>query len=213
MIAKTLGIEGDETIGGEVQEARIYHILISMGRNATAEALKASDPRLEVKAAGSGLGAEGGGVIDDPATELARAGAADLADGGGDVGGPASSRSPGVEQHVDGGRRDGRETVATGLLGREFFNSQRAAEDPTDDRNLFSLRKGLRPGDDVFGAVVAVFGERTDGDGSDVAFVDRGGRNVEIRPANDVARANLRRPPVELVGGEHAGAEEGPLTS
>src|SRR5262249_3918973 len=61
--------------------------------------------------------------------------------------------------------------------------------------------------------VVIVFGEGADGDGSDVAFVDRGSGHVEIGPANNVASADLRRPPVERVGGEHSWTEKGPLPS
>jgi len=126
------------------------------------------------------------------------------------VGGVAEGGGPGVEEHVDGRERAEGEEFATRSVGREFFDAQVAAEHVGDDRDLFGVSERLRAGEDVFGAGVAWVAQGVDGYGGDVALVDRRGGNGEIRPAHDVARANLRRPPKQSIGGEHAGAEKGP---
>ena len=126
------------------------------------------------------------------------------------MGGVALCGGPGVEEHVDGGERADGEEFAARLVGSDFFGAQVAAEHAGDDRDLCGMRERLRAGEDVFGAGVAGVAQGADGDGGDVALVDRSGGNGEIRPAHDVASANLRRPPKQGVGGEHAWAEKGP---
>ena len=60
---------------------------------------------------------------------------------------------------------------------------------------------------------MSIFAERANGDRGDVALVNRGCGNCEIWPTHDIAGANLRRPPVQRIRGEHSWAQECPLES
>ena len=117
--------------------------------------------------------------------------------------------SPGVEQHsrYDSGQR------APRLVWGDLFDAQRAAEHATDYGHLLELAQGLRPGQNIFRSGVSVLTQRADRDCGDVTLVDRGCRNGEIRPADDISGANLRRPPAPGIGGEHSGPQERPLES
>ena len=126
------------------------------------------------------------------------------------MGGVAEGGGPGVEEHVDGGERADGEEFAARFLGGDFFDTQLAAEHAGDGRNLFGVSERLWTGENVFGACVAFVAQGADGDCGDVALIDRRGGNGEIGPANYVAGANLRRPPKQSIGGEHAGAEKSP---
>jgi len=122
----------------------------------------------------------------------------------------AERGGPGIEEHVDGGERADGEQFLARLVGSDFFDAQVAAEDAPDGRNLFGVSERLRAGEDIFGAGVAFFAQCSNRDGGDVALVDRSGGNGEIGPTHDFASANLRGPPKQSIGGEHAGAEKGP---
>jgi hypothetical protein len=76
---------------------------------------------------------------------------------------------------------------------------QAPAEHLADDRNLPRVTQGRRAREDVVSAGERRFGERAHRHGGDVALVDRRRLDRAVRPSGHVARANLRRPPVERV--------------
>ena len=87
------------------------------------------------------------------------------------------------------------------------------ADHPADCGYLIELAQGLRPGQNIFRTGVSILAQRADRDCGNVALVDRSCRNAKMRPAHDIAGANLRRPPAHSICGEHPGPQEGPLDS
>lgn len=84
-----------------------------------------------------------------------------------------------------------------------------AAEGPAEGRDLFGVADRLGSGEAVGGAFVAVVEEDAFGDRSDVVLVDGSGEAVREDAADRVPRVDLRGP-LEGVGGERVGAQEGP---
>src|SRR5580698_8858828 len=60
---------------------------------------------------------------------------------------------------------------------------------------------------------MSVLTQRADRDCGDVTLVDRGRGNAQIRPPDNIAGANLRRPPAQGICGEHAWPQERPVKS
>jgi len=153
-------------------------------------------------------------MVGDPLAERAGGATGQLLDAGGDVSRLAESGGPGVEEHGDGGARNSREGVAFGFGAGHFLKAERATEDFAEDLDLLRLGEGIRASENVVFSRVMVFEKDASAGGADVGFVDGSGRSFGVRPANDGGvgiRTELRRPPVERVGGEHARAEERPL--
>jgi len=64
-----------------------------------------------------------------------------------------------------------------------------------------------------FPVCVSVFRQRADRNCSDIALVDWGCRNGEIRPTDDIGGANLLPPPTPGICSKHTGPRESPLES
>ncbi|GAB2739415.1 hypothetical protein GCM10027072_38430 [Streptomyces bullii] len=96
------------------------------------------------------------------------------------------------------------EELGAGLPRRHLDEAQVAAKGATDRGDLPGVGDGLRPGEAVGGALVAVVVEGAFGDGSGVVLVDGRGQPVGEDAAHGVAGADLRGP-LQGVGGERIG--------
>lgn len=134
-----------------------------------------------------------------------------VGEGGSNEGGLTGCGGPAIEKHFDSGSGKRGEDFPRCFKGREFLNLQIAADDASDGGDLLELSEGVGAGENVFGAVVTVFGQGFDGHASDIALVDGRCGDGEVWPTDRKACANLRRPPEKRVSSKHAGAKESPF--
>jgi len=73
----------------------------------------------------------------------------------------ADGRAPGLEQHIYCGQRPDRQQLAPGLVWRDFFDAQRAADHSGDCGHLLELAQRLRPGQNIFRSGVSIPTQRT----------------------------------------------------
>src|SRR4029077_2303596 len=73
------------------------------------------------------------------------------------------------------------------------------------------MRKGVRASQNIFRSRVPIFTQRPNGNGGDVALVDRRCGNVEVGPAHDVTGADLVSPPLPGVRSKHSRTKKAPF--
>src|SRR5262249_6360742 len=88
---------------------------------------------------------------------------------------------------------------------------ERAADGTADRGDLLKLTERLRSRQHVFRPCVAVPEQRANCDGCNIALIDWSCWSRQVRPAHDVAGANLWSPPRQRIGGEHSGPKESPF--
>ena len=82
------------------------------------------------------------------------------------------------------------------FFGRDFFQTERASNDFSDDADLLCLTQGLWPGQHIARSVVSVFTEHVRRNGSDVTLMDRRSWYACVGPTHNIisgARSDLRR--------------------
>jgi hypothetical protein len=159
---------------------------------------------------GSRSGAKFCSVVRDPVSEGSRRNSRDVGNRGCDECGLADCGSPRIEEHVHNGPGHELEQFLTPFVWRNLFDAQRASNHATDDGELFELGQRLGPSQNIVRYGVCIVRQGMDRHASYVAFVDRGGWGGKMRPAHEIAGANLGSPPAQNVCGEHARAQEGP---
>src|SRR5207344_992670 len=105
--------------------------------------------------------------------------------------GLAEGGRPRIEQHRHG--LLGKAQLASRLIRRKFFVSQRSADHVADRQYLLDVAQGLGPSQHVLRSLVSGLQQRTDRDFGNVALVDRRRRGRSIWPAYDITRADPRR--------------------
>lgn len=158
------------------------------------------------------VGLEGECVVLGPGAEGVGGAVEEVGDSGGDVGGLADGGGPGVREHVDNGQGERKDLAR--FVGSQIFVLEWAIDRLGDDLELLQLGEGFGAGDDVVCSGVGLrlrVCERVSGDGGDIARVDGSSGSLEERPVNGFVVAEGGGPPVDAIGGEHAGADEGGL--